>query len=122
MKPRLLAAAACAALTGCTLHFDSRSLGVPVTMAAAAGPGPTVPGDTFTVTGHAVYLFWGLATARQPDLKQTLAGQLGAGGAVQNLAIHAHAGLGDVLLSVLTLGVVSATSVTYSGVVTRSGP
>lgn len=122
MKPSTLAAALCAALTGCTLHFDSRSLGVPVTMAAAAGPGATVPGDTFTVTGHAVYLFWGLSTMKLPDLRQTLAGQLGAGAAVQNLAIHAHAGLSDVLVSVLTLGVVSTTSVTYSGVVTRSEP
>lgn len=122
MKPSLLAAAACAALTGCTLHFDSRSLGVPVTMAAAAGPGGTVPGDSFTVSGHAVYLFWGLAALRQPDLRQTLAGQLGAGAGVQDLTIHTHAGITDVLVSLLTLGVVSTTSVTYSGVVTRTGP
>lgn len=122
MKPSQLAAALCAALTGCTLHFDSRSLGVPVTMAAAAGPGPTVPGDTFSVSGHAVYLFWGLSTARQPDLRETLASQLGAGAGVQNLSIRTHAGLGDVALSVLTLGILSATTVTYSGVVTHAGP
>ena len=107
-------------VTGCALRYDSRSLGVPVTMAAAAGQG--VPGDTFAVTTHAVWLFWGLAPAKQPSLQQTLAGQLGTGAGVNNLSIHARMRWSDVLVTALTLGFVSTTSVTYSGVVARAGP
>ena len=89
-------------------------------MAAAAGQ--AVPGDTFTITTRAVYVFWGLATAKRPDLRETLAGQLGSGGGVSNLAIHSRMRWSDVLLSAVTLGVVSSTSVTMSGVVTRGAP
>ena len=88
--------------------------------AAAAGQG--VPGDTFAVTTHAVWLFWGLAPAKQPSLQQTLAGQLGTGAGVNNLSIHARMRWSDVLVTALTLGFVSTTSVTYSGVVARAGP
>ena len=107
-------------LAGCALHYDTRSLGGPVTMAAPAGA--AVPGDTFAVTERAVYLFWGLAQAKEPSLRETLAGQLGAGAAVQNLAVRSRARWSDVLVSVLTLGIVSTTSVTFSGIVTRTGP
>jgi hypothetical protein len=121
MRRGLLPAAACAMLVmGCALQFNSRSLGVPVTMTAAAGQG--VPGDTFTVTTHAVWLFWGLASGKQPSLLQTLAGQLGAGTGVNNLSIRARMRWSDVLVTALTLGIVSTRSVTYSGVVTRAGP
>ncbi len=88
----------------------------------AAGVGQSVPGDTFTVTSHAVYVFWGLANAKQPNIREGIAGQLGAGGGVSNLAIHSRMRWSDVLVTALTLGVVSSTSVTYSGVVTRGTP
>ena len=88
----------------------------------AAPVGQAVPGDTFNITTHAIYLFWGLASARQPDLRGSIAGQLGPGGGVNNLAIHSRMRWGDVLLTALTLGVVSSTSVTFSGVVTRAAP
>lgn len=120
MRRGLLVPAACVMLAGCVLHYDTRSLGVPVTMAAPAGT--AVAGDTFAVTSHAVWLFWGLTPAKAPSLQETLAGQLGAGAAVQNLAVHSRARWSDVLLSVLTLGIVSTNTVTFSGVVTRTGP
>jgi hypothetical protein len=104
---------------GCALQFNARSLGVPVTMATAGQP---APGDTFNITTHAVYVFWGLASAKQPNLREGIAGQLGAGGGVSNLAIHSRMRWSDVLLTALTLGVMSSTSVTYSGVVTRGAP
>jgi len=88
----------------------------------AAPAGQPVPGDTFSVTTHAVYIFWGLATAKQPSLRESIAGQLGAAGGVNNLAIHSRMRWSDVLLTGLTLGVVSSTSVTFSGVVTQGGP
>ncbi|MFI5208287.1 MAG: hypothetical protein ACHQX4_09735 [Gemmatimonadales bacterium] len=116
----LLPAALCSLVAGCALQFNTRSLGVPVTMAAPAGQ--AAAGDTFNITTHAVYLFWGLASTKQPNLRESIAGQLGAGGGVNNLAIHSRMRWPDVLLTALTLGVVSSTSVTLSGVVTRGAP
>jgi hypothetical protein len=116
----LLAAATALALTGCAMTFNARSLGVPVTMSAAAGQ--PVPGDSFTVTVRAVHLLWGLAGGGPPPLQAVLASQLGAGGGVANLEIHSRKRWSDVLITALTGGVVSPTSVTYSGVITRAAP
>jgi hypothetical protein len=120
MRRALLPAVACSLVVGCALQFNARSLGVPVTMATPAGQ--PVPGDTFNITTHAVFVFWGLGSPKQPNLREAIAGQLGAGGGVNNLAIHSRMRWSDVLVTALTLGVVSSTSVTYSGVVTRGAP
>jgi hypothetical protein len=117
---RILLPAFASLVAGCALQFNTRSLGVPVTMTAPGAQ--AVPGDTFNITTHAVYIFWGLASAKQPNLRESIAGQLGAGGGVNNLAIHSRMRWSDLLVTALTLGVVSSTSVTFSGVVTRGGP
>jgi hypothetical protein len=119
---RRLALAAALAVTagGCALTFDARSLGVPATMAVPAGQ--PVVGDTFRVTTKAMHMFWGLYPARTPNLRNVLAGQLAGGGSVQNLRIRARKRWSDVLVTVLFVGVFSPTSVTFEGVVTRSGP
>jgi len=122
-RPRrglLAPAALCLLLTGCALRFNARTLGVPVTMAAAAGQ--AVPGDSFRVTLRATHMFWGLASATAPNLQHALGGQLGTGGAIANLDIHARKRWSDVLVSALTLGFVSSTTVTFSGVVVRGTP
>lgn len=103
--------------TGCAMHYNTRTLGVPVTMAEPLAQ--PVPGDTFRVTAKALHAFWGLATAKEPSLQQALAGQLGAGRAVHNLAIRSRKSWADILVTVVTLGVLSPTSVTFSGVVAR---
>ena len=116
----LLIAALASGLAGCALQFNARRLGVPVTM---AGPlAQVAPGDTFRVSSHAVHLFWGLATLHQPNLQQSLAGQLGIGSGVASLSIHARKRWSDLLVTVLTAGVVSTTTVTFEGVITRGGP
>ena len=79
-----------------------------------------VPGDSFNVTTHAIHVFWGLAVAKEPSLHQVLAGQVAAGGSVHNLAIKSRKRWSDLLVTALTLGFVSSTSVTYSGVVARA--
>ena len=107
-------------LGACALNFNSRTLGVPVTMAEPLAQG--VPGDSFAVTSKAIHVFWGLALVRAPDLHQALASQLGPGTGVRNLAIKQRKTLSDILFTVLTAGVVSPTSVTFSGVVTRGTP
>jgi LytS/YehU family sensor histidine kinase len=107
-------------LSGCAMSYSARSLGVPVTMAGAVGE--PVAGDTFTVTTRGMHLFWGAVTARQPSLQNVLAGQLGTGGGVRNLTIRSRKRWSDLLVTALTVGVLSPTSVTFEGVVTRSAP
>ena len=106
--------------SACSYRFNARTLGVPVTMAEPMAQ--PVAGDSFRVTTRAVHVFWGLAVAKEASLQPVLQAQLGTGGAVHNLAIHAHKAWGDILLTVLTVGVVSPTSVTYSGIITHGTP
>ncbi len=117
---RLSALAFTFLLGACALNFDTRSLGVPVSMAEPLAQ--QVAGDTFRVTSKAVHVFWGLGLAHQPDLRQAIAGQLGTGGAVHNLAIHTHKNVFDILITVVSVGVVAPTSVTFSGVITHGTP
>ena len=55
-------------LVGCAQTFDATTLGVPVTMASPAGQ--AVEGAPFSVTGRAVYAFWGVAKLKQPSLRK----------------------------------------------------
>jgi len=71
---------------GCALTFDSRRLGVPVSMAGAASAADT--GAAFRVTKHPVYLIAGLLSVSQPNLEDVLAGQVGT-------AAHPDAEIGD---------------------------
>lgn len=116
----LLTLALALPLAGCAMQFSSRSLGVPVTMAEPEGQ--TVPGDTFNVTTKAVHLFWGLAPAKQPNLQQLLAGQLGAGASVHSLVIRTHKSFSDVVFTGITLGLISPTSVSFRGVIAHPSP
>ena len=116
-KSRTIVAAGLLALsaTGCALTFDSTSLGVPVSMASAASR-PAV-GDRFNVRQGAVYIFWGLVPVTKPSLENTLESQLAGGRAVRDLRIHVGRRLPDLLLTVLTAGIVSPVSVTFEGVI-----
>jgi len=114
---RALLIAALTAVGGCAISHNTATLGVPVSMAEPMAQ--PVVGDTFAVTTRAVHLFWGLAPVRSASLQHTLAGQLGTGSAVRNLSIRARKRWPDVLVTVLTLGVLSTTAVTYEGVITR---
>jgi hypothetical protein len=102
----------------CSYEFSTRTLGVPVTLAEPLAQ--PVPGDTFRVTTRASHLLWGLVPARRPSLQEALARQLGAGAAVHELRIHARKRWSDVLVTGLTMGLYSTTSVTYEGVITRA--
>lgn len=105
-------------LGACALTFDARSLGVPATMASPATE-PAV-GDTFRITQTALHLFWGLYEMRGANLQSALATQLGGGGGVANLRVRTWHKWSDVLATVLTVGIVAPTSVTYEGVITRA--
>jgi hypothetical protein len=103
------------AVCGCALAFDSTKLGVPVSLADSAQA--TVQGAPFRVVKHPAFVFWGMATASQPNLEDVLAGQTGAGTRITNLRIRIRARWSDVLVTVLTVGIVSPRTVTFEGVV-----
>ena len=105
-----------AAVAACSLTLDTRTLGVPAAMAApAAAP---AAGQHFSVTSHAIYGFWGLFQIKQPSLQRTLAGQLVGGKGVSDLRIRVRSSPTDVLLTVLTGGLIVPRAVTFEGVVT----
>jgi hypothetical protein len=103
-------------LGGCAQTFDTRTLGVPVTMAAPAGAVPE--GAAFQVTTHSVFLLWGAVPLRQPSLQKALAAQLVGGKGVANLRVRVRSRWSDVLLTVLTAGIVVPRAVTFEGVIT----
>lgn len=105
----LLGAAACAQT------FDSTTLGVPVSMGAA--PGEVPQGTAFKTNSHTVHAFWGLLTLSQASLQKALARQLVGGQQVAQLKIRSHSRWSDVLLTVLTVGILTPRTVTYQGVI-----
>jgi hypothetical protein len=117
LRRAALAVVVAGTLQGCSLTLDARSLGVPVTMASPVGQAPD--GDRFRVTSRAIYGFWGLARIKQVSLSKSLATQLAGGRGVADLKINTHSSFGDVLITVLTAGLVVPRAVTFEGVVTR---
>ena len=105
---------------GCAMTFDATSLGAPAVMASAASQ-PAV-GDPFAVTSRALYAFWGLYPIRTASLQNTLEGQLAGGRGVQNLRIRVRRRLSDLLVTVLTAGLLTPVSVTFEGVVAPQSP
>lgn len=104
---------------GCALTLDSTQLGVPATLAEAAPTpdAPPVAGTPFRVTKHPVYLLWGLVPAAQPNLEDVLAGQTGTGARLAHLRVKVRSRWSDLLVTVLTAGVIVPRSVTIEGVV-----
>jgi hypothetical protein len=117
--PRRAAAALALAglLAGCAQTFDAATLGVPVTMASAAGSAPA--GDRFRITSHAVFGLWGIVKIKEPSLQKALASQLGGGSGLANVKIRVRSRWNDVLFTVLTAGLVAPRTVTFEGVVTK---
>ena len=112
---RATAVALALSLSGCATTFDSSQLGVTATMAEPAQTPAT--GTPFNITRHPVYLLMGLISLSQPNLEDMLAGQLAGGASIASLKIHVRSRWTDVLVTGLTLGIVTARSVTFEGVV-----
>lgn len=101
----------------CAQTFDSVDLGVPVTLSEAATA--PVTGDTFRVTKHPVWFFWGLVPGPPPSLEDVLAGQLGTGARLANVRITQRMRWSDLLLTLITAGLASPRSLTVEGIVVR---
>jgi hypothetical protein len=104
-------------LFGCAQTFDATALGVPVTMATAAGQ--PVQGSRFEVTSRALYALWGIARIKDPSLRKALAAQLGDARGIANLKIKVRSKWSDVLITALTGGLIVPRAVTYEGVVLK---
>lgn len=102
---------------GCAETFDATTLGVPATVASAAGEQPE--GVRFRVTSHAVYGFWGLAKIKDPSLRKALAAQLAGGSGIADLKIKVRSRWSDVLVTALTGGLIVPRAVTYEGIVLK---
>lgn len=102
-------------LTGCALTFDAGTLGANVTVASP--PAGQACSTEFRRSQKAVYALWGLLPASAPSLERALAGQVTGTQSVANLRIRVRSRFTDLLVTVLTLGVVSPRSVTFEGCV-----
>jgi hypothetical protein len=102
---------------GCAEAFDATTLGVPATLAAPAGQ-PAV-GDRFKVSGKEVFGLWGIARLKQPSLRKALAAQLAGGSGVADVKIKVRSRWSDLLLTLLTGGLIVPRTVTFEGVVTK---
>ena len=107
----------CVVLAGCSMTIDAATLGVPVTLASPAGQAPQ--GSRFSVSSHAVYALWGLVDVKQPSLRKALAAQLAGGSGVADLKIKVRSRFPDVLITVLTAGLIVPRAVTFEGVVLK---
>jgi hypothetical protein len=104
-------------LGGCAQTFDATTLGVPATLASPAGQPPE--GDRFRVSSKAVYAAWGIVRLKEPSLRKALAAQLSGASGIADVKIKVRTRWSDLLLSVLTAGLIVTRSVTFEGVVTK---
>ncbi len=102
-------------LAGCAVSFDAGTLGVKVSMAEPAGQRPE--GTEFKVNKKAVFLFLGLLRGSSPSLEGVLAGQLLDAGEVRDLQIKVRSRFVDILVTILTAGLIVPRSVTFHGYV-----
>jgi hypothetical protein len=99
------------------MSFDSTKLGVPVTMGSAAGA--PAQGTPFKTESHPVYGLWGLLSVSTPNLQKALNRQLVGAAGVADLRIKVRSRWSDVLLTVLTAGLVVPRTVTFEGVIVQ---
>ena len=114
---RALLVAALVLGSGCAMNFDSTKLGVPVTMGSEAGA--PAQGTHFKTDSHPVYGLWGLFSISQASLQKALNRQLVGGAGVADLRIKVRSRWTDVLLTVLTAGLVVPRTVTFEGVIVQ---
>jgi len=102
-------------LNGCAQTIDATHLGVRATLAEpAAAPASGTP---FHITKKATYLFWGILPLGDQRVDRVLSAQLADSPGIADLRIRSKARFSDVLLTVLTAGLVVSRSVTYEGII-----
>lgn len=115
---RLLPPALIAALLvtgGCAQTFDATVTGVETTM-ASPGSGPA-DGEPFSVTRTSVFVLWGALPVSRASLGDVIASQARGTQQVADLRIRVRSKFKDILVSVLTLGIIVPRTVTFEGVI-----
>ena len=102
--------------SGCATTIDATTLGVPATLSSAAGQRPA--GEQFKIGTHAVFGLWGLATLKKPAVDKILASQLAGKTALADVRVRIKSSWSDVLITILTAGLVVPRTVTIEGVAT----
>jgi hypothetical protein len=100
---------------GCAQTFDATTLGVEATLASSAVA--PAQGEYFKVSRKAVFLFAGLLPVSKPALDKVLNAQVTGSQRVADLRIRVRSRWSDVLITVLTGGLIVPRSVTYEGVI-----
>jgi hypothetical protein len=103
------------ATSGCAHTFDASTLGVEATMASPASA--PAEGEPFEINRKAVFFLWGVVPGSQPSLNDALASQATSVQRVADLRVKVRSRFTDVLLTILTAGLVVPRSVTYEGVI-----
>jgi hypothetical protein len=85
----------------------------------ASPAGQAVEGAPFSVTGRAVYAFWGIAKLKQPSLRKAMAAELAGGSGLANVKIRVRSRWNDVLVTILTAGLIVPRAMTFEGVVVK---
>lgn len=111
----VLASVTAPVLGGCAQTFDATALGVEATMASPVSA--PAAGQQFEVSRKAVYLVGGVLTASRPSLRKVLAAQVTGDAQVADLRIRVRSRWTDVLVTVLTAGLVVPRTVTFEGLV-----
>ncbi len=62
---------------------------------------------------------WGVVRLKEPSLRKALASQLGGGSGVADVKIRVRSRWSDLLVTLLTAGLIVPRSVTFEGVVTK---
>jgi hypothetical protein len=103
------------ATTGCAHTFDASTVGVEATMASPA----TAPaqGEPFVIHKKATFFFWGVLPGAQPSLAEVLNAQATSTNRVADLRVRVRSSFADVLITLLTAGLIVPRSVTYEGVI-----
>ena len=103
------------ALGACAQTFDATTLGVPATLSSDA----TAPaqGIHFQVRATQVWFGWGMLPINEPTLKDALASQLVGGRSVADVKIKTRSRFVNVLVTVLTGGLLVPRTVEFDGVV-----
>ena len=100
---------------GCAQTFDATTLGIDASMSAPVSV--QVQGEEFKVNKKAVYFLAGIIAASKPSLDDVLASQVTGDARVTNLRIEVRSKPTDVLITILTLGIIVPRTVTFEGVV-----
>ncbi len=111
----IIVAALLSATVSCAQTFDATTLGVDASMSTPVSV--QVQGEEFKVSKKAVYLLAGIFTASKPSLEDILASQVTGDARIANLKIEVRSKPSDVLITILTLGLVVPRTVTYEGVI-----